>query len=319
MRMISYPAIALVAGLTLSHNPVGAQVLTIGTTNPGGLVNTLGTTVAKVLVDKAGMKVVVVPQGGATMPAVTAREIECGVTNIFDLSFYVTASAYYQGDPKHENLRLVAALLPARVAAYVRKSSDIHTVADLRGKRVPSGYNAQPPILKVMEAYLANGGLSYDDVQPVPAQTIVRGADDFAAGKNDTFIYSVGTAKVLEVQSSVRGGMRAVGLEDTPEKLAKLQAKLPGAYFRTVKPASNIPYVEGPTTVMSYDLVLACHDQVPDDVVYKMTKAIHDNKPQMMQITKAMRLFEPDRMNPKAAGVSYHSGAQRFYAEMGKM
>jgi hypothetical protein len=94
---------------------------------------------------------------------------------------------------------------------------------------------------------------------------------------------------------------------------------MPGSYFNTVQPADNLPYVTEPTTVMSYDLVLACHDEVPDEVVYNITKTLHDNKDALIEIMGAMRLFNPDRMNPEAAGVGYHAGAEKFYDEMGNM
>jgi TRAP-type uncharacterized transport system substrate-binding protein len=67
--------------------------------------------------------------------------------------------------------------------------------------------------------------------------------------------------------------------------------------------------------VLSYDLVLACHDGVKDDVVYKITKTLHDNKPALVKIMGAMRLFDPKRMNIEAEGVVTHSGALKFYNE----
>jgi TRAP transporter TAXI family solute receptor len=316
MRYISYSVMALFAGLMFAQTPAEAQVFTIGSTNPGGLVHSLASAVAKVLVDKAGMKVVVVPQGGETMPGVATKEIECGVNSLYDMAFYVTGTSYFSGKPKHENVKLVAALLPARLAGYVRANSNIQSVADLKGKRVPSEFNAQESIRVAVEAYLANGGVTWKDVKPVPTQSIVRGANDTASGQNDVFFFSVGAGKVAEVDASVNGGLRALSLEESKDKLKALRAMMPGAYFRTVEPAARMPYVKKPITVLSYDLVLACDDGVSDDVIYKIVKTLHDNKPALIKIMPAMRLFDPNRMNPEAEGVKTHSGALKFYKEM---
>ena len=47
---------------------------------------------------------------------------------------------------KQEKLRVLAVIHPIRVAFFVRKDSDIKTVADLKGKRVPLGFSAMGTI-----------------------------------------------------------------------------------------------------------------------------------------------------------------------------
>jgi hypothetical protein len=117
----------------------------------------------------------------------------------------------------------------------VRKDSAIQSIPEIKGKRVPAGFEAQKTIKQSMSAHLANANLSWTDVRPVPAPTVPRAADDFAAGKADTFYFALGSAKVLQVSAAV-GGLRVLPLDDAPEAMARMRKLLPGAYFLVVEP-----------------------------------------------------------------------------------
>lgn len=303
------------AALVCAAAGAQAQVVTISTTNPGGLTHSIGSAIARVVTDTTDLNVVVVPAGGSPQPAVAGGEAECGLNVIFDVAYYVTGTAFYAGEGTHENLRLVAAILPSQVALYVRKDAPLQSVADLRGKRVPGGLNAQLAIGEVYETYLELAGLTRDDVETIPAQSIVQAADDFAASRNDTFLFSIGAAKVLEVDSSV-GGLRALSIEATPENEAILSRRLPGAAFVELTPEAGSQIV-APTNIIAYDLGLFCANTVPDEVIATITRVVHENKPALTEVFKAMEGFDPARMAPEIAGLDYHPGAIAFYESAG--
>lgn len=292
-----------------------AQVLTMSTTNPGGLAHSIGSAVARVVTDTTPLTMVVVPSGGSPMPAVAGGEADCGINIAFDVAYYIQGTAFYAGEGPHPNLRMVAAVLPSQITMYVRGGSTARTVADLRGQRVPGGLSAQLSIGAIYEAYLAMGGLTRDDVITIPAQTIVQAADDLAAGRNDAFLFSIGTAKVLEVDSAV-GGLRALSVEDTPENRAILSASLPGATIQTLEPGTA-PQIQAPTNVVVYDLVIFCADSVPDAVVGQIVRAVHDNPGLLAESFAGMRRFVPANMAPDVPGAPYHPGALAAFAALG--
>lgn len=307
---------ATTCALALSAASAQAQVLTIATSNPGGLTHSIGSAVARTLTDSAGIRTVVVPAGGSPMPPVAGGDAECGINVAYDLSYYVGGTNYYVAEGAHGNLRLVGPMLPSLITMYVRTDSDIAGIDDLRGRRIPGGLSAQLAIGEVYETVLRFAGLTRDDVQTIPAQSIVQAADDFTTGRNDAFMFSIGAAKVLEVHSSV-GGLRALSMPDTEESRAIMDQYLPGAYLVALEPGPEAQQIVGPTNVIAYDLVLFCADTVPEETVYRITQAIHGNRDMLVESFAAMSRFAPERMATEVPGVTRHPGAQRFYEEIG--
>ncbi|WP_238364520.1 TAXI family TRAP transporter solute-binding subunit [Mesobacterium pallidum] len=307
---------AIATLVALCATTASAQLVTLSTTSPGGLAHSVGSAIAKTVSQTTDLRMVVVPAGGSPMPAVAGGEAECGINIAFDLAYFVNGDAYYNSDGAHPNLRMVAAVLPSQLAIYVRKDSEVETVADLKGKRVPSELNAQLAIGAVYETFLALGGLTRDDVTSIPAQSIVQAADDFSTGRNDTFAFSIGTAKVLEVDSSV-GGLKALQIDATDANSEALNRNLPGAYFSLVEPNEKAPQIVAPTNVITFDIVMFCADTVPEDTVATITKAVYANKDMLADTYKAMSRFDPSKMAPKVPGVAYHPGAETAYGEIG--
>ena len=60
-----------------------------------------------------------------------------------EATFAFTGTEWYAGQ-KMPNLRAVAALVPNMTGYFVRANSPMRTVADLKGKRVSTGFDAQP-------------------------------------------------------------------------------------------------------------------------------------------------------------------------------
>jgi uncharacterized protein len=307
--------ICLVMAL-LATGSAAAQTVSIVTTPSGSFTNSAGAAMAKVVGEKTKVRAILQAQALQAMIPVAAGTAEFGMGNAFDTTFYVKGTGEYEGQGEHKNLRNVATLLPYQVALHVRADSDIKSIADLKGKRVSAGFNAQKTIGRIIAAHLATAGLSYDDVVGVLTPNVSRSAEDFTAGKTDVLFFALGSAAVKQAAATV-GGLRVLPIDDTPEALARMQKLLPGSYSLEVKPSPAFEGISKPTKVVAFDMVLSTRDQVPENVVYEVTKAIHQNKEALAATFAPFNLFAPDRMAKPVQDVEFHPGALRYYREIG--
>ncbi len=308
--------IACIALTPLLIGAAAAQTVSIVTTPAGTYTNSATAAVAKMVGEKSKVRAVVQAQALQAFIPVAAGNGEFGMGNAFDASFFVNGTAEYEGQGPHRSLRTVAALLPYQVAMAVRADSDIKTLADLKGKRVNAGFNAQKTIARLTEAELANAGLSYKDVVEVLTPNIIRSAEDFIAGKVDVLFFSLGAAAV-KLASATVGGIRVLPIDDSPAALKRMQDMLPGVYVTEILPSPAYDGITRPTKVIAFDMMMFTNDSVPDQVVYEVTKAVHQNKAGLAATFAPFRLFDPDHMAKSVKDVEFHPGALKYYREIG--
>jgi len=315
MQKILIWAAAAIVGL---GGTAAAQTLGIGTSNPGSITHSTGSAIAKVLTEKAGFRARVQPHSGnsATVPAINAGEVDLGAANVYEIRFALSGTGIYKGQVL-KDLRAVAVLMPLRTAFFARKDSPIKSLKDLKGRRVPGEFTSQKIVRIISRSILANAGLSYKDIRMVPVNNVVRGADDFVQGKTDVFFFAVGSGKVLQASAKV-GGVRALGLDPSPEAMARMHKTFPVGYALQLKPTKQNHGILTPTYVTAFDLVLMTNSKVSDAVIYKVTKTLHDNKKALFASFKPLgALFSPNRMAKKLPAGTYHPGAIKYYREMG--
>lgn len=298
---------ALSAGLAmvaLSGGLAAAQTFGFATMQPGTLNHTSGTAVAKVLKEKAGLNVVIQPTAGESVliPLVGRGEAEFGIANIFEVE---AAKA------SNPNLRLIGSLHALRGAFWVRKDTNMKTMADLKGKKVGMGYSAMRTIDPMIRAILATGGLTEKDVTPVLIPNVIRGADDFTSGAADMFFFAFGAPKVREVDATV-GGIRALEIPESGMTAAK--KILPEGYLT---PAASNPFfigVEKPMNVYTWDNMIFTNAKVSDDAVYKFIDTLENNKADLVAIQPALREFSAAALY-KSYNIPYHPGALKYFKD----
>jgi len=306
----------MAAGLLVAG---GAQAQTVGiaTSNPGSLFHNIGTAVAKAAND-AGINATIQPATSPNqyMPLVNNNDVEFGVGNLEEFNYALTGEAWFEPAGVNDKLRVVGLIMPIKEAIFVRKDSDIMTIADLKGKPMVDGYTAQQTILPQLDAIYATAGLTRADMQPVQVPSVVAGADAFVAGDSVGFIFAHGAGKVREADAAV-GGIRALGVPDTPEAVAAIRQHWKTGYVVKMEPGPANPGVLEPGTYIAYPQLVFTNADVSEDIVYEMTKVIYSSKDSMKATFPPFGAFNPDEMVGETHGAEYHPGAIRFYKEIG--
>ncbi len=286
-----------------------AQTYGLATMQPGTLAHTASSAIAKVLKEKGGLNTLVQATAGESVliPMVAHGEIDLGSANMLETMEGIETGKLAK------DLRVIASIYTLRMGFFSRKDSNIVSITDLKGKRVPAGYSAMRTLDRNSQAMLATGGLKLDDVKPVLVPNVLRGADDFMAGANDTFLFSFGGPKVREADATV-GGVRAVALVDTPEGLEASRKVWPYGYFVEVKPGPVFVGVEKPMKAYSMDYVLFTNAKVKDEVVYKILDTLMKNKSELTAVAPILNDLSPDLVHRKHT-MTYHPGALKYFAD----
>ena len=311
-------AVALVSGaLSAIATPANAQLVGIGSTK-SSVVAQMAAAIAKVVSANAGLQMRTQTMGGTQqyIPLVNAGQLEFGIGNM-----YQTAQAYagigLSAGHKYENLRMVATLMPFRNGVLVANKSSMKTMADLKGKRIPYGFNAAPLFQNFFEGFLANGGLTFADVEHVPAIGLRPSWELFMQGKVDAVIAAVGGGPNKEMNAKIDGGIRYLDEVTTGPNAKKTLELLTNTYFTEVSPAPQYPAIRSKTNVTGYDFALWAGKNVPDEVVMKVVKALHDNAGELKASSPVWATWSEKDMAKKQGDMPYHPGAIAYYKKAG--
>lgn len=294
-----------------------AQVVGLGTTK-GGVLDSVSVTVAKVVSTHAGLQMRTEPMGGTQqyIPIVNAGQLDFGMSNAMQYSMAYNGTGLSQGQ-KYDNLRVVAQLMVFRTAPIVPRDSDIKTVADIKGKRVPYGFKGAPLFQTYFTGYLANGGLTWDDVVKVPVVGLRQQWDAMKQGKVEFGIGQPGSSTNIELNSTVpNGGIRHLSLDTETPGAKKMLSIMPQAFYITMQPDKKYPAVVGPTTVMGLSMLVFTHKGAADDVVYKVAKTFYDQEAEFKATSPVWETYGRDGVAPEI-GMPYHPGAEKAYREKG--
>lgn len=305
----------LFAALVALSSPVAAQTVSFATSPQGSVWNTMAGAISNAARGE-GQNIIVQPFGGnaITMEALDSGIAEFTLNDANDVYKAVTGTGDYTREmPK---LRIVAQINTFPVGLFVRDDSHIKSLEDLRGKRFPVGWNAFPLSIPLTQAIIATAGLSLDDVTPVLVPELIRGADEFIAGRVDTAFFAVGAPKVAEANAAL-GGIRYLGIDANEETLAVVRKYRPYYYFTEVSPSPVRVGITEPIQMIAWDNVLVAGEHVSDESVTAMLTTIFDRKEDIVASYPPLASISLETAYREYSGLEYHPAAVAFFESRG--
>jgi len=194
------------------------------------------------------------------------------------------------------------------VQLVVRRDSDILAVRDLRGKRVGVGSQASGTELAA-RIVIEGHGFKYADVK-AEFLSFSEVAERMAARALDAgfVVASYPVSAVTEMNASF--GIRLVPVE--PEIIGRIRSQYPFMKPMLI-PRQTYAGQSADVETVGADNILVCRADLPEDLVYQLTRVLFDSLQELAGTDVAATLIDPDQ--GPTTPIPLHPGAARYYRE----
>ena len=279
-------------GTAGTYYPIGGAIADVLSKNVEGInasAQSTGASVANINMLKEGEVDLAIVQNDITYYAVNG-------TDMFD--------------KKVDNIRAIASLYPETCQFVTLETSDIRSIADMKGKKVAvgaAGSGVEANVRQILKAY----GLTYDDIDE-QFLSFAEGAAALKDGAIDVACLTAGypTASVQDIASQHK--IRLIPL--TNDRIAQLIAEYP-FYTRTVIPAGTYAGFDEDIQTVSVMAILVANDKLGDDKGYSITKAIFENLDKISASHSAAKNIKKETATEGLDFMQMNKGAVKFYQE----
>ena len=227
-----------------------------------------------------------------------------------DIAYYALTGLKPLFEKPIPNIRGIASLYPETLHLLARKDAKINSVSDLRGKRVaivavgPPKSGPEQNAREVLEAY----GMKFEDLGKVEWLTMTEGINFLKGNKVDAFFLMALMGSLPLPPDTV-----IVPIDDAHvDALVKKHSH----YARGRIPAGVYKGIDAEISTISVWMIFAVKEELPADMVYRITKALFENTAVM---SAAHGLGRQVKLETALGGMSVplHPGAEKFYREKG--
>lgn len=290
--------------------------ITVATGGNTGTYYAYGMAMGPVLQEKTGLTFDVQSTGAskANIQLIQAGEVDMAVVQNDVMYYAYTGTDLFEG-AQTQDFAAIGTLYPELCQIVASKSSGIESVADLKGKRVSVGdagsgveFNAK----QILEAY------GIDMNADIEKQNLGFGpsADALRDEKIDAFFCVAGIPTTAITDLAMGTDIVVLSVEDA--EFEKLTDKY-DFYTKQIIPAGTYKGVEEDVQTVAVMATYIVDKDLPEDVVYNITKAIFDNKDEIAAAHKKGEELDSTKAVEGIAAVPFHAGAIKYFTEIGVM
>jgi len=304
------------------------RLFRIGTGGVGGTYYPVGGLIARVISQPpssipceagehcgvAGLVAVAQSANGsvANVRSIAAGSLESGFSQS-DVAYWAySGTSMFEAEGAYRGLRAISGLYAESVHIVAAASSAIHTVEDLRGKRVSldePGSGTLVDARLVLEAY----GLSEEDFQPEYIKPALA-SERVSAGELDAFFivsgYPVSSIRELAATTDITivpiaGRERRALLEEFD-------------FFSSGSIEAGVYEGVGETPTISVNALWLTRSDVPEELIYRITSVLWSDSARTILDGGHPRAGEVRLENAlEGIAIPLHPGAERAYHELG--
>lgn len=288
--------------------------LILATGGTAGTYYPFGGAMAKIWNSKIpGMNVTAQATGASAenVRLVNKKEAELALVQSDTIDFAYNAKEAFKEPLK--KMSAISILYPEIIQIVVRGDSKIKDFTDLKGVKIgvgAPGSGTEANFRQLCDVY----GIKKEEVK-AQFLSFSESAEQFKDKHIDAFIVTAGIPNAAIMDVAVMQSIRILSFPD--DKVAQLTKKYP-FLSSTVIPANTYKNQSADVKTIAVSAVLIASSELPEDVVYKLTKALFDNQAEL-----AAGHAKGKELNIKTAakGVSipFHPGAVKYYKEKGMM
>ena len=301
------------AGSASTGAATGAQSLTLATGGTTGTYYAVGGVMSTVLNKKLTKSSLTVTSSGASKANI--QLLEDGEANLAivqnDVMHYAaTGTDLFEAEGKYESFSSVCGMYDETVQ-LVTTNADIKSVTDLKGKTVcvgDAGSGTEFNAKQVLAAY----GMSFDDIT-VNNASFGDSADSLKDGKIDAAFVVAGAPTTAVVDLSTAAQVYVIPIDGAERDDLMKEYKF---YTKTTIPADTYKGQDADVETVSVRATLIAADDVSEDAVYELVKAMFDNRDELI---KGHEKFNNLKLEDATKGidVKFHPGAVKFFKEKG--
>lgn len=311
------------AGLIVLASSVSAeaapQYATIGTGGVTGVYYPVGGAISKMVNEKRkeyNIRTTVEATGGSifNVNALMTGDIEFGIVQS-DLQYQAHRGLNDWSGKPQKKLRAVFALHPEIITIVAASDKGIKSVTDLKGAIVNIGQPGSGQRSNAMDLFTVAG---IDVAKDLKAEGLkpAESAGMLQDGRIDAYFYTVGHPNGSVKEAAA--GTRKVNFVEVPEKITVELIKQHPFYAPALIPIKHYPGVQNDSDTPSYGVkaTLCTNADVPDNVVYAITKEVFENLESFRTLHPALEVLTKENML-EGLSAPLHPGAEKYYKEVG--
>ena len=286
--------------------------LNMATGGTGGTYYPLGGAMAVVINNNTAIEMTSMSSGASAdnIRQIGRGDADVAIVQNDVMSYAFNGTGTWVDSETINNMGTLMSLYPETVQIIVLANSDIHSVEDLRGKRVSIGdvgSGVEANATQVLAAY----GLTRDDIR-VENLAFNPSADLMRDMNLDAFFVTAATPNTAVMELSTSRELRLLNLSDGA--MTQLQRDYP-FYVRVTVTSDDYSFLSEPVQTLAVQATLiASTDTVSEQAGYDIVKALIENA---ADIGHARGAYINAENAVKSISVDFHPGARLYFQEIG--